>query len=185
MSGSVRVGELFLLLIGMICHSSQNIVDSCVTVLIYWACGFAFAYGEGNSFIGLSHFFLQGYDDYIFWFFQMVFAGTTATVVSGAVAERIRFRAYMVYTVFLSGFIYPVASHWIWSSQGFLYGKVLDFSGSGAVHLLSGAAAMVASMVLGPRIGKFVKDPETGKIVTMVIPGHSALIAALGTFILW
>jgi len=110
----------------MICHSSQNIVDSCVTVLIYWACGFAFAYGEGNSFIGLSHFFLRGYDDYIFWFFQMVFAGTTATVVSGAVAERIRFR-----------------------------------------------------------IGKFVKDPETGKIVTMVIPGHSALIAALGTFILW
>ena len=89
---------------------------------------------------GSSFFLLIGSEDYVNWFFQWVFAGTTTTIVSGAVAERCRFRAYLIYSIVLSGFIYPIVCHWIWDSNGLLYGKVLDFSGSGAVHLVGGAA---------------------------------------------
>jgi ammonium transporter, Amt family len=101
------------------------------------------------------------------------------------VAERCRFRAYLVYSLALTGFIYPVVSHWIWSPQGFLYGKVMDFSGSGAVHLVGGSAAMAGALWLGPRIGKFRHDKATGTWETRDIPGHNAVLAALGTFILW
>ena len=112
-------------------------------------------------------------------------AFSAATIVSGAVAERCRFRAYLVYSFFLSAFIYPIASHWIWSPVGFMYGRVFDFSGSGAVHLVGGAAAMAATIFLGPRIGKFKYDENTKKWETAEIPGHNAVLAALGTFILW
>lgn len=145
---------------------------------------------------------------------QWVFAGTTATIVSGAVAQRCRFRAYLIYSVFLSGVVYPIVCHWIWDSNGFLYGKVMDFSGSGAgksqklcgasndfddfgyhtnlilgtletVHLVGGAAAMAGAWVLGPRIGRFVKNEETGKMEPVEIPGHNAVLASLGTLLLW
>jgi ammonium transporter, Amt family len=76
----------------------------------------------------------MGTENYCGWFFQYVFAGTTATIVSGAVAERCRFKAYLIYSLFISAFIYPVASHWVWSDEGFLYGKVYDYAGGGAVH---------------------------------------------------
>jgi ammonium transporter, Amt family len=109
----------------------------------------------------------------------------SATIVSGAVAERCRFKAYLIYSFFLSGFIYPVVSHWMWSPDGFLYGRVLDFSGSGAVHLVGGAAAMSGSVFLGPRIGKFKYHEDTKKWETVDIPGHNAVLAALGCFILW
>jgi Amt family ammonium transporter len=109
----------------------------------------------------------------------------TATIVSGAVAERCRFRAYLIYSFFLTGFIYPVASHWIWSPDGFLNGKVLDFSGAGGVHLIGGAAAMAGSVFLGPRIGKFKFHESTQKWEAVDIPGHNAVLAALGAFILW
>jgi Ammonium Transporter Family len=127
----------------------------------------------------------MGSEDYINWFFQYVFAGTTATIVSGAVAERCRFRAYLIYSFFLSGFVYPVACHWIWDPSGFLYGKVADFSGSGAVHLVGGAAAMSGAWVLGPRIGRFVVNKETGKKEPRTILGHNAVLAACGTLLLW
>jgi Amt family ammonium transporter len=126
---------------------------------------------------------LIGTEDYINWFFQYVFAGTVATVVSGAVAERCRFRAYLIYTVYLAGFVYPVVCHWIWNPKGFLYGKVMDFSGSGAVHLVSGAAAMSGAWILGPRIGKFKVNPQTGKKEPQVIPGSNAILAAFGVSI--
>ena len=119
-------------------------MDVAITAICYYAVGFAFAYGESNSkFIGNANYFLIDSDDYILWFFQFVFAGTTATIVSGSVAERCRFRAYIWYTIVLTSFVYPVTSHWIWSPQGFFYGKVLDFAGSGAVHLLGGAAVRI------------------------------------------
>ena len=103
----------------------KNLFDVCITAMVYWACGYAFAYGDSQSgFIGNSYYFLDNTEDYVGWFFQFVFAGTTATIVSGAVAERCRFRAYVIYTALLSGFIYPVASHWIWSPQGIFFGKV-------------------------------------------------------------
>ncbi|KAL3910217.1 MAG: hypothetical protein SGILL_007779 [Bacillariaceae sp.] len=164
----------------------KNILDAVVTAIAYFAFGYAFAYGESeNGFIGNSYYFLIGTEDYINWFFQYVFAGTVATIVSGAVAERLRFRSYLVYSFVLSGFVYPVVCHWIWDPNGFLYGKVLDFSGSGAVHLVGGAAAMSGAWVLGPRIGKFIVDPETGKKTPRDIPGWNKVLASLGTLILW
>ncbi|KAL7572408.1 hypothetical protein ACA910_006588 [Epithemia clementina (nom. ined.)] len=169
----------------------KNTMDAAVSALAYWAVGFAFAYGTSNNgFIGNSRYFLmdedgEDFEDYVNWFFQWVFAGTTATIVSGAVAERCRFRAYMIYSAFLSGFVYPVVCHWIWDPSGFLYGKVMDFSGSGAVHLVGGAAAMAGAWILGPRIGRFVQNEQTGEWQAVEIPGHNAVLAALGTLVLW
>ena len=122
--------------------------------------------------------------DYIYWYFNYVFAGTTATIVSGAVAERCQFRAYLVYSFALAGFIYPVCSHWIWDSSGFLNGKVYDFAGGGAVHMVGGVAAASASYFLGPRTGKFVINDQ-GKKVPVDIPGHNMTLASLGAIILW
>ena len=164
----------------------KNILDACVAALAYWAFGFGFAFGEGgNTFIGLSYFFLVGWDDYVVFFFFYVFAGTTATIVSGAVAERCRFRAYLIYSFFLTAFIYPVASHWIWTPQGFLYGNVFDFAGGGAVHMVGGTAALAGAWVLGPRIGRFEYDSETETWISHPIRGHNSVLAATGTFILW
>ena len=116
----------------------KNIIDGCAAALAYWATGFGLALGEGgNPFLDKTYFFLIGYnDEMVYFFFFYVVAGTTATIVSGAVAERCRFRAYMIYTFVLTGFIYPVCSHWIWSSAGFLYGHVIDYAAGGAVHVV-------------------------------------------------
>ena len=164
----------------------KNILDACVAALAYWAIGFGFAFGEGNNpFIGLSYFFLIGYDDFVTFFFFYVFAGTTATIVSGAVAERCRFRAYLIYSFVLTGFIYPVSSHWIWTEQGFLYGKVFDYAGGGAVHMVGGAAAFSGAWLLGPRIGRFEYNSETETWISHPIRGHDSVLAATGAFILW
>lgn len=169
----------------------KNTMDAAVSAIAYWACGYAFAYGKSyNGFIGNSYYFLMDedgadFESYVNWFFQWIFAGTTATIVSGAVAERCRFRAYLIYSFFLSGFVYPVVCHWIWDPNGFLYGKVMDFSGSGAVHLVGGAAAMAGAWILGPRIGRFVQNEQTGEWEAVEIPGHNAVLAALGTLVLW
>jgi ammonia channel protein AmtB len=139
----------FLLLSFSLSHYRKNLMDISITALCYYAVGYAFAYGDSNSaFIGNSNYFLIDSNDYVLWFFQFVFAGTTATIVSGSVAERCRFRAYIWYTIVLTSFIYPVTSHWIWSPQGFFYGKVLDFAGSGAVHMLGGAAVRRTLVVI-------------------------------------
>ena len=123
--------------------------------------------------------------DHIYWFFNYVFAGTTATIVSGAVAERCQFRAYLVYSSLLAGFIYPVASHWIWDPSGMLNGKVYDFAGGGAVHMVGGVAAAIGAVILGPRKGKFIVDETTGKKKPVNIPGHNMTLAVLGVLILW
>lgn len=123
--------------------------------------------------------------DYVYWYFNYVFAGTTATIVSGAVAERCQFRAYLIYSFALAGFIYPVCSHWIWDPNGFLYGKVYDFAGGGAVHMVGGVAAAAAAYFLGPRKGKFITNSETGKKIPVTIPGHNQVLASLGALILW
>ena len=126
------------------------------------------------------------------WMFQWAFAATAATIVSGAVAERCKFVAYLAYTTALTAFIYPVVVHWAWSSEGWLSAWVdekkqpflkangfMDFAGSGVVHMTGGAAALMGSIFLGPRTGRFT---PTGSVVDM--PGHSTVLAALGTFIL-
>lgn len=182
----------------------KNVVDIWMAALSYWAVGWAFAYGEpGNPIIGHNNFFASNiqnnfdgvntsYNDvgtadnfYVSWFFQFVFAATASTIVSGAMAERTEFRAYLGYCLFLTGWVYPVVSHWGWSGIGWLQngpnGLVFkDFAGSAIVHITGGSAAFVGAVLLGPRIGRF---DENGRPVHH--PGHSVPITALGAFILF
>lgn len=173
----------------------KNVFDCFVSGVAYWLIGYAFAFGEGNDFIGYSkeHFAISNIPEteYASFFFQYTFAATAATIVSGAVAERCEFLAYFIYSFFITGFIYPVVTHWLWGG-GFLakgkdYGGDIgqigyqDFAGSGLVHILGGTAAFFGALMLGPRIGRF--DKETKQSVA--IRGHSVPIAALGGFILF
>ncbi|NNF64690.1 MAG: ammonium transporter [Acidimicrobiia bacterium] len=161
----------------------KNFMDFSVGALVYWAVGFAFAYGGTSvgGFIATGDFFLGDSSRASEWFFQVVFAATAATIVSGAVAERVKFTAYLIYTPFITGLIYPVVTHWTWSGAGWLTDLgYSDFAGSGIVHLVGATAALAGVMVVGPRIGKY---DENGKPVA--IPGHSLTLGALGVFILW
>ena len=167
----------------------KNMMDFCLGSLIFWAVGFSFMYGDSiGSFIGFSNFFLSDAVSatgtinawsYADWFFQAVFAATAATIISGAMAERTNFIGYLVYTVFITGLIYPIVGHWIWgggwlSSLGFH-----DFAGSTVVHSVGAWAGLVGTMILGPRIGRFLE----GKAIP--IKGHSVALGTLGVFILW
>ncbi len=175
----------------------KNVMDACIGAIMWWATGYAFAYGEtadqGHSkrFIGNDLFFLsngfEGKDSFHSWFFQWAFAATAATIVSGAVAERCAFTAYAAYVTFLTGFVYPVVVHWVWSNEGWLSAfrtdplqnvGVIDFAGCGVVHMVGGAAAGVGAYVLGPRKGRY--GPGGGPI-----KGHSMPLVVLGTFLLW
>lgn len=169
----------------------KNMIDACVGGLSFFAVGWAFAYGvsdASNSFIGLGNFFLTDFDDYPSWFFQFAFAAAAATIVAGCLAERLKFSAYLVYTVVITGFIYPVVVHWGWDSNGwltafredtFMANGYVDFAGSGIVHMTGGVAGLIGAIVLGPRLGKF----SGGRV--NAIPGHSIALATLGMFILW
>lgn len=173
----------------------KNVLDACVGAVAYWIFGYAFAYGDGDSaapgFIGTGNFALSSigadpFTNFNFFFFQWAFAATAATIVSGSVAERTSFYAYMAYAFYLTAFVYPVVSHWIWNSDGFLQrilgeGEgVIDFAGCTVVHMVGGFAGLSGAFIVGPRLGRF--DSE-GKVVP--IPGHSATLATLGTFLLW
>lgn len=175
----------------------KNVLDACVGALAYWIFGYAFAYGnDGNRFIGWGNFALskKNIEGTVFtsFFFQWAFAATATTIVSGSVAERTSFYAYMAYAFFLTSFVYPVVSHWIWYENGeenwsgflkSLYGEdggVVDFAGCTVVHMVGGFAGLVGAIVVGPRHGRF--DSE-GNVLP--IPGHSATLATLGTFLLW
>lgn len=161
----------------------KNFMDFGIGALAYWAVGFGLAYGGATlgGLVGYGEFFFANPDRSVEWFFQVVFAATAATIVSGAMAERTRFSAYLLYTPFISGLIYPVITHWAWSGQGWLAGLgYIDFAGSGVVHLTGGVAALAGVLVIGPRLGKYDED---GKPIPM--PGHSLILGALGVFILW
>jgi len=173
----------------------KNISTLTIGGVLYWAFGFAFAYGsctDEYSFIGSEGFFSElpacGKSEAL-WFFQFAFAATAATIVSGAVAGRITLGAYFVVAAVMTGFIYPVVSHWIWGSFGFLsaFNKgadplvegsigMIDFAGSGVVHMTGGVAALVGAIVVGPRAGRF-DGPG--------LPPSSMTLQTLGTFILW
>ena len=114
------------------------------------------------------------------WLFQVVFAATAATIISGAVAGRVKFKSYLIYTPFITGLIYPVVTHWTWGGGWLAELGYTDFAGSGIVHMLGGVAALAGVIVVGPRIGKY---DENGK--PKAIPGHSLTLGALGVFILW
>jgi ammonium transporter, Amt family len=166
----------------------KNLMDFMAGVLAFFAVGFALAFGSGNSFVGWKGFFLGSgaptagnLDVYVFFVFQLAFAATAATIVSGAMAERTKFKSYFIYSLVITAFIYPVVVHWIWGG-GWLSQRatpMIDFAGSTVVHGTGGIAALMGAMVLGPRIGKYGPD---GKPRT--IHGHSIPFVVLGTFIL-
>ncbi|OSX77025.1 hypothetical protein BU14_0165s0019 [Porphyra umbilicalis] len=163
----------------------KNVLDACVGLVAYYLFGYSFAYGPANNaFLGHSNWALSDdKQEFHVFFFQWTFAATAATIVSGSVAERTSFYAYLGYAFFLSGFVYPVVSHWLWGggwlSTLFSVGA-LDFAGDAIVHMVGGFAGLAGAVIVGPRIGRFDAD---GRVVPM--PGHSATLATLGTFVLW
>jgi len=173
----------------------KNMMDLCVGALAYWAVGFALMFGVSSlGIIGTTHFLLVGeaYDVRVaeLWFFEVVFCATAATIVAGAVAERIKFRTYLIYSIIISAIIYPIYGHWLWgggwlTASTFMvdlgngYGA-LDFAGSGVVHGIGGFVGLAGAYLLGPRLGKYRKDGTPN-----AIPGHSITLAMLGVFILW
>lgn len=166
------------------------IMDCTVGMIGYFICGFALMYGADKAgLIGVTGFFVQGdfthlglkIPLYAYWLFQATFAIAMATIVSGAVAERMKFAPYIIFSLLATVVIYPLAGHWVWNGGGWLNNLgMLDFAGSAVVHSLGGWAALAAVLVLGSRSGKFNKDGSIN-----VMPGHNLPLAALGAFILW
>jgi len=172
----------------------KNLMDFAVGALAFWAVGFGLMFGLSTTgWFGTSSFFLSDFLTdgdpwiYAFFMFQVVFAATAATIVSGAMAERTRFPAYLVYSAVLTALIYPIFGSWAWGSlfkgNGWLEQLgFIDFAGSTVVHSIGGWAALAGALVLGPRIGKYTGN---GKIRVNAIPGHNLVLATLGVFILW
>ncbi|HWH33017.1 MAG TPA: ammonium transporter [Egibacteraceae bacterium] len=168
---------------------AKNLMTLCLGFLVYWAVGFAIMYGASASgLFGTDGFFLLNFSEYeplagsiaIDFLFQGMFAATAATIVSGAVAERMKFGVYGFVAVAMTALIYPVIGHWKWGGGWLAELGFLDFAGSTVVHLTGGVAAFVGALILGPRIGKFAKDGTA-----RAIPGHSMPLGALGVLILF
>ncbi len=172
---------------------TKNLIVFAIATIAYWAIGFGLMYGEGNGFIGLDGFFFNGKaaaygdDPYpeavpvaISFLFQVAFAATAATIVSGAVAERIKFDAFLIFSFLLVAVSYPITGHWLWDGGWLGELGFVDFAGSTIVHSVGGWAALVGAALLGPRQGKYAAD---GSI--RAIPGHNMSIATLGCLILW
>jgi Amt family ammonium transporter len=182
---------------------AKNFVVFAASSIAFLVLGWGLMFGDGNPFFGTQGLWFVGGADSspamgdaykgvyssINWagvplwtkfFFQLVFAGTAATIVSGAVAERIRFGAFYMFTFLLVGIIYPITGHWIWGGGWLAKLGMFDFAGSTVVHSVGGWAALAGVIVLGPRIGKYSKD---GKVLPL--PGHSLALATIGVFVLW
>jgi Amt family ammonium transporter len=182
---------------------SKNFIVFAVSSLGFLLLGWGFMFGDGNPFIGLKGlFFLNGADNSpavgdaykgvysaISWtgvpllakfFFQLVFCGTAATIVSGAVAERIKYHSFIIFSFVMAIVIYPIVGHWIWGGGWLSKLGMFDFAGSTVVHSVGGWAALAGILILGPRFGKYTRD---GKINP--IPGHNLSIATIGVFVLW
>lgn len=165
----------------------KNLLDFCFAVLGYFMFGYAIMYGAGGSIIGTEGWFLVGASSAVdgvpleaVWLFQAVFAGTAATIVAGAVAERMKFVAYLGYAFLLSAFIYPVVGHWVWGGGWLAELNFHDFAGSTVVHGVGGISALVGAWLLGPRFGRFGADGSPH-----VIAGHNMPLVGMGVFILW
>nr|XP_043616628.1 ammonium transporter 1 member 1-like [Erigeron canadensis] len=187
-AGSVRAKNTMNIML-------TNVLDAAAGGLFYYLFGFAFAFGTpSNGFIGKHNFALKDIPssdfDYSYFLYQWAFAIAAAGITSGSIAERTQFVAYLIYSAFLTGFVYPVVSHWFWSVDGwasasnlddlFLGSGVIDFAGSGVVHMVGGIAGLYGALIEGPRIGRF---DHTGRSVAL--RGHSASLVVLGTFLLW
>ncbi len=169
----------------------KNLMDFSIGSVMWWLIGFGLMFGAGGTFIGGgSHLATSDYSasplNWTFFIFQCVFAGTAATIVSGAMAERTKFTSYLLYSVVICGIIYPISGHWAWGSlfgvsEGWLEGKgFLDFAGSTVVHSCGAWLALAGAITLGPRIGKYTPDGKSKAIL-----GHNIPLATLGVFILW
>lgn len=169
----------------------KNLMDFSVGSIVYWAIGFGLMFGTTNGLFGTDGFFFSDFAKdgdkwtFAFWMFQVVFAATAATIVSGAMAERTKFIAYLIYSAVISTIIYPIFGSWAWG--GLFHGSgwleklgFIDFAGSTVVHSIGGWASLAGALVIGPRIGKYTADGKA-----KAIPGHNITLAALGTFILW
>ncbi|KAI9196937.1 hypothetical protein LWI28_028305 [Acer negundo] len=187
-AGSVRAKNTMNIML-------TNVLDAAAGGLFYYLFGFAFAFGgPSNGFIGRQNFALDSIPsssfDYSNFLYQWAFAIAAAGITSGSIAERTQFVAYLIYSSFLTGFVYPVVSHWFWSTDGWasafntgdlLFGSgVIDFAGSGVVHMVGGIAGLWGALIEGPRIGRF---DHSGRSIGL--RGHSASLVVLGTFMLW
>ncbi len=162
-------------------YMTKSFLDFCIASLGFWAFGYALMFGGGAAagFIGLEGFFLANFNDgdLVGWFFQMVFAGTAATIIAGAMAERTKINAYFAYSFIVGALIYPIYGHWAWSDYGWLASMgFADYAGSGVVHMIGGFLALAGAMVVGPR-----KGWEQG----ITIRGHNVPYVVIGTFILF
>lgn len=173
---------------------SKNFIVFAVSSLGFLLLGWGLMFGGDNPFVGTEHLFILGnadnsfYDDTLtstvpFWgkfFFQLVFCGTAATIVSGAVAERVKYVSFIVFSFVLTLVIYPIVGHWIWGGGWLADLGFMDFAGDSAVHSVGGWAALAGAVILGPRIGKYGKDGKP-----KAIPGHNMSLAVIGLFVLW
>ena len=169
----------------------KNLMDFCIGTPTFWIIGFGIMFGAGNGFFGKiggiateanygSAMLPDGVPFWAFLIFQTVFCATSATIVSGAMAERTKFSSYCIYSFLISLIVYPVSGHWIWGGGFISQMGFHDFAGSCAVHMVGGVAAFIGAIILGPRIGKYSKSGKS-----KAIPGHNLTIGALGVFILW
>ena len=169
----------------------KNLMDFCIGTPVFWLIGFGLMFGTGNDFIGKisgiaseanygAGMLPDGVPFWAFLIFQTVFCATSATIVSGAMAERTKFLSYCIYSFMISLVVYPVSGHWIWGGGFISQMGFHDFAGSCAVHMVGGVAALIGAIILGPRIGKYTKNGKS-----KAIPGHNLTVGALGVFILW
>lgn len=164
----------------------KNVMDFAVGSLLYWFIGFTLMYGDSiGGFIGTPDLFFMSdgygaYSDYADLFFQTVFAATAATIVSGAMAERTEFKAYLIFSIVITVIIYPISGHWTWGGGWLSELGFHDFAGSSIVHSVGAWVGLAGAAIIGPRIGKYTKDGKAN-----AIPGHNLTLGALGVFILW
>ena len=167
----------------------KNLMDFCIGTVTFILIGFSLLLGEDLlGFIGKPGFdVFTNYAsfDWSNFVFNLVFCATTATIVSGAMAERTKFLSYCVYSAIISGLIYPIEAHWIWGGGFLAQMGFHDFAGSCAIHMVGGICAIIGAKILGPRIGKFTKDKDGNITKVNAIPGHNIALGALGCFILW
>ncbi len=167
----------------------KNLMDFCIGTVVFILIGFSLLLGEDIlGFIGKPGFdIFTSYKDFDWsnFVFNLVFCATTATIVSGAMAERTKFISYCVYSAVISALIYPIEAHWIWGGGWLSQIGFHDFAGSCAIHMVGGISALIGAKILGPRIGKFTKDKNGNITKVNAIPGHNITIGALGVFILW
>ena len=172
----------------------KNLMDFCIGTVVFVALGFSLMMAEDYAFgfIGIPNLsifsdfggFIEG--NASSFVFNLVFCATAATIVSGSMAERTKFISYCIYSAAISLFVYPVEAGWVWNSQGWLAQLGFhDFAGSAAIHSVGGITALIGAIMVGPRLGKYVKSKEGGVKKVNAIPGHSITLGALGCFILW